>query len=153
MASFGRSEPIPPTFPDREESPPPPQEDTSGDSVVGLQLIVSGLEQQNTWSAAAHLHRILKNYQEKESNPPLPPILITASDSRTPVDYVYLSIDPSVSGRQRPPGLTGLKTFGVFFAKSPGFGPGGKLAMDQTGPDGYISRQTLRPSWSLSSSG
>ena len=101
MALFGRSEPIPPTFPDREESPPPPQEDTSGDSVVGLQLIVSGLERQNTRSAAAHLHRILRNYQEKESNPPLPPILVT-SDSRTPVDYVYISIDPSASAPPRP---------------------------------------------------
>ena len=109
MASFGRSEPIPPTFPDREESPPPPQEDTSGDSVVGLQLIVSGLKWQNTRSAAAHLHRILKNYQEKESNPPLPPILVAASDSRTPVDYVYLSIDPSVSAPPRPDWLEDLR--------------------------------------------
>ena len=109
MASFGRSEPIPPTFPEREESPPLPQEDTTGDSIVGLQLIVSGLERQNTRSAAAHLHRILRDYRDKESNPPLPPILVTASDSRTPVDYVYLTIDPSASALPRPDWLEDLR--------------------------------------------
>ena len=36
----------------------------------------------------------MKYFQDKESNPLLPAVLVTASDSRTPVNYVYLSIDP-----------------------------------------------------------
>jgi len=110
MASFGRTAPAAPSFPTREESPPPPQEDASSDdTIVGLQLIVSGLERQNTRSAAAHLHRILNDYREKRSNPSLPAILITPSDSRTPVDYVYLSIDPAASAVPRPDWLEDIR--------------------------------------------
>ena len=144
MASFGRSEPALPSFPDREESPPPPQEHASGDSIVGLQPIVSGLERQNTRSAAAYLHRISKDYQDKELNPPLPAVLVTASDSRTPVDYVYLSIDPAASALHRPDWLEDLRRI---LCEAQGFGPERRSAMDRTGvfPGGFRGPAGVSP--------
>lgn len=125
-----------PSSPDREESPPPPQEHASGDSIVGLQPIVSGLEWQNTRSAAAYLHRISKDYQDKELNPPLPAVLVTASDSRTPVDYVYLFIDPAASALHRPDWLEDLRRI---LCEAQGFGPERRSAMDRSGvfPGGF----------------
>ena len=51
---------------------------------------------------AAHLHRILIDYWEKRYNPSFPAVLISPSDSHTPVDYVHLSIDPAASPVPRP---------------------------------------------------
>jgi len=76
-----------------------PKVASSDHTIVGLQLIVSRLERQNTRSAAAHLHRILKDYREKRPNLPFPAILITP----------YLSIDTAASAVPRPAWLEDIR--------------------------------------------
>ncbi|KAG1777839.1 hypothetical protein EV702DRAFT_1098088, partial [Suillus placidus] len=96
----------------RSESPPlPPDKTQAPTNIVGLQLLISGLERQSIQSAAAHLHRIVGVYNnEAEEHDCLPPLQITAPNDAHPVDYVYVAIQPSVMVVPRPHWLNDIKT-------------------------------------------
>jgi hypothetical protein len=60
-------------------------------------------------SATQHLRAILGEYAQTHSSDPLVPLRIVAGDERNPVDYVFLSVDPTVTQEPRPDLLSKVK--------------------------------------------
>jgi hypothetical protein len=67
-----------------------------------LELIVSKLPRNGVTSATQHLRALLGEYSEQHSSEFLTPVRIVAGDDRNPVDYVFVSVHPSVTQDPRP---------------------------------------------------
>ena len=80
-------------------TPSPVQEgpDTLDARVPGVELIVSKLPRSTVLSATEHLRATLGEYAQRHPSDPLVPLRIVAGDERNPVDYVFLSVDPTVT--------------------------------------------------------
>ncbi|KAI0267230.1 hypothetical protein BGY98DRAFT_938773 [Russula aff. rugulosa BPL654] len=70
--------------------------------IAGLELIVSKLLRNGVTSATQHLRALLGEYSEQHPSEPLTPVRIVAGDDRNPVDYVFVSVHPSVTQDPRP---------------------------------------------------
>lgn len=109
MSLFSAEDPAQPKFEPRDRSPLPSDESQQPASLVGLQLIVSGLERHDHQAAVAHMHRIIEEYNQAHPADRLPPLSVTPLDSRSPVDYVFLSIPPHASNQPRPDWLENIR--------------------------------------------
>lgn len=84
---------------------PSPVRETSEPSdalVSGVELIVSKLPRNGIATATQHLRAILGEYSEQHPSEYLVPVSIVPGDERNPVDYVFVSVDPSVTQEPRP---------------------------------------------------
>ena len=92
-------------------TPSPVQEgpDTTDALVPGVELIVSKLSRSTVLSATQHLRAILGEYAQTHPSDPLVPLRIVAGDERNPVDYVFLSVDLTVTQEPRPDLLNKVK--------------------------------------------
>ena len=70
--------------------------------ISGVKLIVSGLPHNGVTAAAHHLRALLGEYNLQHPSDPLVPVRVVAGDERNSVDYVFLSVDPTVTQEPRP---------------------------------------------------
>ena len=84
---------------------PSPVRDTSEPSdalVSGVELIISKLPCNGITTATQHLRAILGEYAEQHPSEYLVSVSIVPGDEQNPVDYVFVSIDPSITQEPRP---------------------------------------------------
>ena len=74
-----------------------------------MELIVSKLPRNGVTSATQHLRALLGEYSEQHSSELLTPVRIVAGDDRNPVDYVFVSVHPSVTQDPRPDLLEAIR--------------------------------------------
>lgn len=114
---------------------------------VGLQLTVSGLEHGHPQAAVSHIERLVHYHNQEHPANTLPSLAFTLPESRTPVDYVYVALSPPGAAQPRADLLERARSILSGFN---GVRAYWKVSNGLTYPEGFISRQGMRQTLTLS---
>ncbi|KAK7014561.1 hypothetical protein R3P38DRAFT_1436679 [Favolaschia claudopus] len=95
----------PPVFAPHEQADDQSANDATPPGLLapGVELIIGGLDRANPGSALDDARRIVNEYNAAHPEQLLPPLkLRPASTNQTPLDYVYVHLDPHLDKIPRP---------------------------------------------------